>query len=154
MANIQILNKSYTEVVRERDPDEEWDADDTSTSNNVYGFKVAESNSKNQIVDIVVDYEIKPDKTYYLVSVIYSSGDSFSHHTGNIDYIMLYDNLEMAEATKKIIEDSYKRKDKEQSYSVEILNNNGELFIISSSCWVGYFETLEEVKIDCITLTQ
>ncbi len=99
-------------------------------------------------------FEINPDKIYYLVSVIYSTGDSFSHHEGNIDYIELYENLEMAEATKKMIEDSYNRKNKEESYGVEILSNNGNLYKISSSPWVGYLETLEYVTIDYISLKQ
>lgn len=100
----------------------------------------------------MVGFEIKPDKTYYLVSVIYSTGDSFSHHSGKIDYIELYESLEMAEATKKMILDSYALKDKEESYSVEILNNSGTAYKISSSSWVGYFESLEDVQIDAIKL--
>lgn len=154
MTDIEIINISYTEVTRERNPEDEWDADDTCTSNNIEGFRIIKPNSRWKSVDLTVDFEPKVDKTYYLVYVIYSTGDSFSHHEGCVDYIFLYENLEFAEATKKMIEDAYKKKDKEESYSVEIFNDKGELFKISSSSWVGYFETLTDVVIDYVTLKQ
>jgi hypothetical protein len=152
--DIEIINHSYTEITKERDPNEEWDGEDTITSNSIQGFKIVKPNDKWKQVDLTIGFEIKPDKTYYLVSVIHSSGDSFNHNSGEIVYIELYENIEMAEATKKIIEDSYNRKHKEESYGVEILNNSGTLYKISSSPWVGYFERLEEVQIDCIQLKQ
>lgn len=148
---ISIINECEIRVTREREPDEEWSGESTESSNYVSGFNIVDDILIHS-ADLVVGFEIKPDKTYYLVSVIYSTGDSFSHHSGKIDYIELYESLEMAEATKKMILDSYALKDKEESYSVEILNNAGTPYKISSSSWVGYFESLEDVQIDAIKL--
>lgn len=101
--------------------------------------------------DISVPFDIDPYRYYYLVSVIYSTGDSFNHNKGEIDYIEMYEEEEMAIATKKAIEVAYKSKDKEDRYGVDILNNSGVSYRISAS-WVGYFESLEEVRIDRIQL--
>ena len=149
---LYIINDRYTEVTKERDPNEEWDGEDTITSNNIQGFGILKPKDRYNSVDIVVTFDIDPKKTYYLVSVIHSTGDSFNHHQGDIVYIELYEELSMATATKEMIENSYNRKNKEESYSVEILNNEGTMYKISSSPWVGYFERLEEVRIDEVRL--
>lgn len=149
--DIYVINDTYSEVTRERDPNDEWDADNTATSNCIRGFKIVnKSSKKNEYTDLTIDFEVKETIPYYLLSVIYSTGDSFSHHTGHIEYIDLYSNIEYAEAAQKMIENAYAAKDKEERYSVDILDNNGNMRKISSSSWVGYFESLEEVRIDTV----
>lgn len=148
-AEIYIINDKHTEVTKEKNPNERWDGENTMTSNHIRGFEVIGPDDKWRTIDISVPFDIDRDKTYYLVSVIYSTGDSFNHHEGVIDYIEMYENEEMAIATRDMIENSYKSKDKEEKYSVEILNNSGTPYKISAS-WVGYFERLEEVRIDCV----
>ena len=150
--DIEIINNYHTEITRERNTDDEWDADDTSKTNNIEGFKVVKKDDKWKQVDLTVPFEINAEKTYYLVYVIYSTGDSFSHHSGNIDYIEMYETYAMAEATLEMIENANKVKNKDDSYSIEILNNAGVMYKISSSAWTGYFERLEHVQIDRVQL--
>jgi hypothetical protein len=152
MTDIRIINNRYTEILKERDPNEEWDGEETVTSNDIEGFEIVTPEDKYKTVDLPVSFEIDPKRTYYLVSVIYSTGDSFNRHDGEVDYIELYESSAMANATKKMIENSYKAKDKEERYSIEILNNEGVMYQISSSAWTGYFERLEEVRVDGIRL--
>jgi len=150
-AEIHIINNRHREVVRQGNPKERYDGDDTITSNSIEGFEIIDPKDSWKSVDISVPFDIDPYKYYYLVSVIYSTGDSFNHNKGEIEYIEMYEDEDKAIATKKIIENSYKSKDKEDRYGVDILNNSGTSYRISA-CWVGYFESLEEVRIDRITL--
>ena len=147
--NIQIINDVTTEVLKERDYDKEWDGEELSYSNDIKGFKVLED-TRFGTVDLTVNFEIDPKETYFLVYVVYSDGDSFNHYSGKICYIDLYRNAEWAKATREMIENSYKRKDKESRYGIEIFNDEGTMYKISSSTWTGYFERLEYVEIETI----
>lgn len=146
-AEIHIINNSHTEILKERNPNERWDGEETRTDNAIVGFEVIGPDNKWKCIDISTTFDIDPNKTYYLVSVIYSTGDSFNHHEGKIDYIEMYETAEQAMETKKTIEEKYNKKDKEDRYGVDIKNNAGTSYRISAS-WVGYFERLEEVRID------
>lgn len=130
---IHIINNSHREITKERNSKKEWDNEESISTNEIKGFEIISPEDNWKTVDLTVFFDINPEKTYYLVSVIYSTGDSFNHHKGKIDYIELYEKYEMALATKKIIEKSYKSKDKEEKYSVSVLNNDGNLYSISTS---------------------
>lgn len=146
--DVIVVNKSYTEVTRESDPDDRWDADDTYTSNNIVGIKFSEGYSDLN----AIPFEILPDKDYYLLYVIYSTGDSFSHHEGQIDYVELYEDRSLAEASAKMIEDDYKEwRKKENKWNVEILNSRGEMFQFYCP-WKGYFERLTSVEVENVRL--
>ena len=89
--SINVLNNQRTKFIRGSDPNDEWYERSTYTSNNIYGIEL----SNSEYGDISsIPFEIVPDKDYYLLYVIYSTGDFFSHHEGRIDYIELYDNIE------------------------------------------------------------
>ena len=147
---ISIINEHNTIVTKERDSRTEWDNRVTISTNKIEGFKVIEPDEEWGTVDLIVPYEIDSDKTYYLVSVIFTDGDSFNKNAGQIDYVDMYEDAKIANATKKSIENSYKDKNEKDSHSVEIFTNDGTAYKISSNNWTSYFNSLEEVRIDRI----
>lgn len=150
MKSIKIVNYSYGEVTQEADPNDEWSADSTHTYNDVRGFQIS-IDGKRGYKDLDVKFDIDEDNTYYLLCVIYSTGDSFSNHGGQIDYIELYQDKGMADEAAKKIETDYKVYKKHSNtnradYSVTIKNNEDNDFKMSCT-WKGYFESLESVEV-------
>ena len=149
MTTIKVKNNYYIDVTRERDPEDEWSGEDTDTTNNITGIEIVKG--KNPYGDLDVTFEVKPGQKYYLLYAIYSTGDLFSHHEGSIDYIELYENEELANASAKMIADDYAkyrklRNTSYDNYSCDILNSQGNTF--SFSCpWKGYFEDLTNVDV-------
>ena len=90
--HIKIIDLSHCETTREADPLNEWDGDDIYTSHNIQGFTVLDSYH-----DLPVSFSIEDKRKYYLLYVLYSTGDSFHHEEGCIEYISLYQTLEEAE---------------------------------------------------------
>mgnify|MGYP001767213161 CR=1 FL=1 len=146
--SISVVNDSYTEVTRKADPDDNLVANDTYTNNNIIGIKI---DSKYYDIN-AIPFEILPDKDYYLLYVIYSTGDSFSHHEGRIDYVELYDDESLAEKSAKMIEDDYKDwRKKEDKWNVNILNSSGKIFQFYCP-WKGHFEGLTSVEVENVRL--
>ncbi len=143
---IKVEVNSYTEVTREADPDDAWGADDTATSNYFTGIKITHGG----IYDLLIPYPIVKGKTYYLVVATYSTGDSFSHHTGRYEIIDMYSSAERAEIAKRSIEDDYRANPDE--YSVTFINCKGAPQKIHCS-WKGYFESLESVEVTSVQLS-
>lgn len=141
MTNILILNNQYTDITRHADPEDRWDADNTSTDHNIYGFKVV---SEKQYYDLTVDFDCKKDHAYQLLYVLYSTGDSFSHHDGKIEFIGMFADPDLAIKNKKIIENQY-RKDA-SDWSLTLYANHKTKYKMHAP-WCGYFESLESVEI-------
>ena len=94
MTNLRINDSAYTEVTRERDPDDRWSGEDTYTGHSIESFHVV---SDDDYCDISVAFDIDDGRDYYLLYAIYSTGDSFSHDEGCIALIDLFETKEMAE---------------------------------------------------------
>ena len=144
---IKIIDYPRIEVTREATLDE-WDGDDTNEIHDIEGFTIV---NENGYYDLKVPFEIDKNKTYYLVYVIYSSGDSFHHEESRIDFIELYEDVKMAKEVAKIIEDDYRNwESTEKDWSVEIFNSNGEKYKIHCP-WKGYFERLSYAEVEAIS---
>jgi hypothetical protein len=139
MKNIRIIDKVYTTTIRECDSEDCWDRDDTSMDHDIIGFVVKEEKDYG---DISVNFDPKYDKEYYLLSVIYDTGDSFGRDEGQIEFIDLYENLAIAEENSRRI-----REDESDKYSVKLLHETGKEYDVHTP-WKGYFEDLRGVEID------
>ena len=137
LKQIKINNNSFTHVTHERNPEDEWSADSTDTDHAISSFSVSNGNG---YFDLVVDTCIVPKRKYILLYATYSTGDSFSHHGGQIDYIGLYDEdqADIVHATKCKLRDA-------TGYSVTITAENGEPYSYGIP-WHGYFERLEAIE--------
>jgi len=147
LKHIEIEDDSYTDVTR--DPDSEYDGDDTSTSHHITGFRV-----KKDYGDLEVAFTPERGKDYFLVYAIYSTGDSFSHHDGKICFIGFFEDKKLADENKKRIEENYKNPgdwNSDNHYSVTLIANSGKEWKMSKP-WQGYFERLDWVEVQAVQM--
>jgi len=169
---------SYCEATSEADPDDEWSRESTSTTHTVSGLKLTEGKDFD-VVGAFVPHD--DDGPYHLVSVVYSTGDSFGHDESRyIEFIQVFKTLEKAqECVEEIRKNeklynakhtSYMRMDKEKlkeledsllkdpktkkyehDYNVCFKDEAGNIQKISAP-WNGYFESISSVEIDSFEL--
>ncbi len=146
---IKILNDMDYDY---EESDEEYGEWSSETTNNITGaVKVKE----NEYFDLEVNDNFL-NKEVYLLYILYSSGDSYGNSTGNIEYLDVFENYDKALEVKKIIEDDYKEK---PTYTFEpggmdlfYTKENGNVAKIPTCVYKGYFEDLEAVVIQKITI--
>lgn len=151
----KIEHTSYTEVTRESDPDDRWDADDLDTTWSI-GSKITESEEK--FPDIVVPFKLELDKNYYLVYAIHSTGDSFHHHSGyGCNFIEVFSDKDKADALAKAIHQHNRdyhdnKKDLgDKAYSFSYQDQMGNDKVVSCD-WNGYFESLQNCDVQTMNL--
>ena len=148
---IQILDKTYTETTRVGVSDDKWDRDDTRTDHNIIGFKIVD---ENNYFDFEVKFNIDTNKEYYLLYVIYGTGDSFGRDDGQIEFVGFYENVNIAEENLKRIEEHYKKVKydrKYDNYDLILLNEENKEYKIRPP-WLGYFENMDEIYIEGLRL--
>jgi hypothetical protein len=146
---IVIINDSYGGTSRQHDPDDRWDRDDTYVEHSIKGFRIAK---KSDYRDLVASFKPKKDKPYYLLYGVYDTGDSFGRDTGQLEFFDLYDNLEAAETSRKILDGfTGNHKDNNDDHSVTIFDNEFKPYKTTVP-WLGYFESLQGVYVETVYL--
>ena len=146
---ITVVDNSYSQITRERDPSDRWDADDTATYHNIEGIRISD---KKGFFDLQTTFPVVKGQYYYLVYGIYSTGNSFSHHEGNIEYVDLYFYECLAIRCRTLLEWHYDRAKEDHSlkaedrFSVEIPTGTGSWRTFGVP-WIGYFERLTALEI-------
>lgn len=79
---------------------------------------------------------------YFFVYVIYGSGDTFGHSSGNFESILILDKKEDAHELAKLIRSNYDDRSKKDEYSFDFKGNR-----IYAGSWKGYFESLSSVEV-------
>lgn len=149
MPYIRVIKYSYTDCTRTADPDEEYDGDDYQTSHDVTGFKVVK---KSECYDGSVSFTPKKRVRYYLVHVIYDTGDSFSQDNGKFEFIGLYESKAFAQNIKnKIIEHNELLKDTYDDLPIHLTTEDGKEYQFTVP-WQGYFEHFVSVEINEVQL--
>jgi hypothetical protein len=149
--NIRIKDRSIEETTREATEDQ-WDRDDTATYHYIDEIEIVGDDDYN---DLVVPFKVNPNESYYLLSVVYSTGDSFGRDDGRIEHIELYSDKKLAEANATAIEEHYKNH--KQNYfsndKVELIitNQSGKKYACYCS-WMGYFEYIQEATVTGVTV--
>jgi 3D (Asp-Asp-Asp) domain-containing protein len=143
-ALLRIETDSYTETTREADPEDSWDNDDVCYHITIRGFSVVDKDSGEVFA---VPTPVLPQ--YYLVYVVYGTGDSFHHEDGLHYYIGLYANFDDAQAVSQAIEQD-NRKERDQETTLRVKLSNGSVQNICTSSWKGYFEHLTGVEIETV----
>jgi hypothetical protein len=161
---IDVVSKTYTDVTRERVPDERWDADDLAHHTSIYGVRSTEIKDREAVYgDMVTPFEVVDGEDYYLVYVTYSTGDSFHNENGCVNYIDLFKTRAKAEACAKAIEEHYKLSDNAtrwnakkvkppkgySEWTLTYLNEEGKE-VSTHVSWAGYFERLEYVTVESV----
>ena len=140
MLNTITINKTESlTVTRLRESDNYYDSDSTHTSYNIESFSIS---NKESFYDLMVECCIVPNRSYTLLYALYATGDSFSNHSGKIEYIGLYDTNDDALVIERNIATLNHSQSKKQLTLLTSLNESYKI----SSPWKGYFESLESVE--------
>lgn len=122
-----------TEVTRERDPNDRWSGEDTSSDWSIPDtFKIT---SEERYGAEPLKFEPKKGKDYFVVYAIWSTGDSFSRsHRANCECFGVYETYEEAEKREAELKNPEPKKH-------DFSPKSGWL------PWYGYFESLDETGI-------
>lgn len=126
-------------------------------------FEVVKENG-----DFTVDFEIDPERVYYLVKVTYSSGDSFNTTDGHVKKLYFTNNVQEAREVKEMVKNYIKYfgndqlwgmtpkeknafKEEAKKFRKENMEDDYILVYkgtkIYCGSFVGYFENSQDVEI-------
>ena len=150
VAGIAITDLSNTEVTRAADPADEWSRDSTHISHNIRGFDVVDDNI---YADLVLPYQPVAGTDYWLLYVIYTTGDSFGSDSGRIDYVDMYlSETEARENAERIRKHSEARNQADdERFSVSLVSSGGQMYKFHCP-WIGYFEEIEGIHVQKMRL--
>lgn len=155
MTKIYYSFDSYSHVTRHSDPDERWDADDTSTTWRAPD-KVSLEKQRDSWREETDDlpWDVKPGDIVFMVWVQYSTGNSFGRSDGEYHEVVgWYQNAEDAYKCRDAI-DGDARKPYEygqdgNKVGVPTFDGKGTRPLYTGS-WKGYFESLDHVSIETL----
>jgi len=137
---INVIYDREEYVTREADPNVAYDNDSTAASIHIHGIEVA----KEGCCDGAAPFDLKKDRTYYLVWADYNTGDSFGKYGNRMEFIDLFETKELAEQCAKAARDT-------PTYTYAFKRENG-IEIKQSAPWIGYFESLNDVNVKEVKL--
>ncbi len=144
MTKLNIIDHGYEDIVRNGNPDDKWDGDDTYNHHDIRGLQIVADETQYMSYDIEVPFDVKVGDRLYLVAVYYNTGDSCHHEENKVDFIEIFKTAEKADALVKIV-----RNDKgtdRYDYSLEYENELG-VKMTTHKAWMGYFESFNDVEI-------
>ena len=144
--DLAVHYKTREYVTRERNPDDQWDRDDTRSEHTMQYISIAKEGDWNTIT---YPGEVKPGDKVYLLFAVYSTGDSFGHDEDrSVELISVHKDLNCAKYNYKMLEgvnkDSY-------SAQVELSQDNGTTWKMNPP-WCGYFERLSYARVAGFTV--
>lgn len=153
---IKISYSCFTEITREADPEEKFSGEESRSD---YSFDGTFSLAKTSYFDFVLHEPPVADKKYYLVYVRYSTGDSFNRRDGELCMVEFLDEYEDAIALRNAIQKDYDKYDRHgynpSAYSFKMtLPKSGRELTVSTGTWKGYFEVMESVDFETLTLNE
>ena len=169
MTKILVKDEARTVVTRAGDPEDCWDGDDTSTDHYIRRIEIV---GKKDYYDLQVAFDIDPTRPYYLVYAIYSTGDSFHHEEGRIEYVGLYEDLSVAHenanrirqhnetyrqlndrwyhSSQQMSKEKLKKLEKNfEPYMIRLVTETGQEYDVHVP-WNGYFERLTYVAVESV----
>lgn len=123
---------------------------ETDTNHIIHGIDVVK---KGVWHDVVTDFKVEVAKPYYLLYVTYTTGDSFGSDGGNIEFIGLYTNREIADENAARIEKHQVKSDNGYYADFQLMlvaESDPVKEYVFYAPWNGYFERLENVEIEKI----
>jgi len=141
MPHFKIDYSTYGETIREPNDDDNWDRGDTDASYSIHGFEIV---GDNDYFDGSISFEPDYKTPYFLLYVMYGTGDSFGSDGGQLLIVDLFENMETAKKNEEII------RNHGEDHSITLVTEyKGKLTKYKTDApWVGYFEWLEDVYIE------
>lgn len=118
----------------------DWSAD---YSFGVNGVTTTRSSWSDE--EFEVDFEAVAGDTIYVLSMIYSTGDSFGHATGHGEVLWAFKSKDVADAAAKAVEGNA------DGYTIEIISDGGKTVKLSNP-GSGYFETVSSIYVESFIL--
>jgi hypothetical protein len=139
VTHVSVIDNEHEVVTTEADPDDEWGADSTATTHDITGITIHPTYG-----DIECAFDIEPEKYYYLLYYTYATGDSFSNHSGRIEFVELYRDEKLADKSCKALNSA----DLKKSHMVPIWNDLGQKYEeYVNDDYFGGFEGAEVVAV-------
>lgn len=133
--NLRVINHTTGESEHSSEPYGDWYEE---TNNDIQGLEIVKG--KNRYNDVVADFEVKDGDELFLVYAEYSSGDSFGHSTGNLEFIAVY-------KTEQKAWDAYNVIDNGGSTDLVFILESGLEYKLGYAPWDGYFENLQHFNV-------
>jgi hypothetical protein len=143
MAYVSIDETAHSYVTTAADPEDSWSADSTHTDHFINGFTMSGNSG------LPVGFTPVADKDYFLVYALYTTGDSFSSHSGELEYIGLYQSAEFAYNIKQKLESHDDAG--ETRYNIDLTTEDGREYTLCIP-WIGYFESLDSITVEVVRL--
>lgn len=87
-----------------------------------------------------LDFDVNKGDKVYVLTIIYSSGDSFGNSTGNGEILWVFKDSTKAKEVAKLYDNS-------ESYTIDILTEKGTKIQLSNPAY-GYFENVSSMEVD------
>jgi hypothetical protein len=142
---VKSLFNSQTINLGGRDENDRWTADSHESTWRFDGFTQVKANG--YLCCDVPNLDVT--KPVFTVAVIYSTGDSFSHHANSsIELIHTTQDATLAHKIKHFIEDDYYKKDRQLDH--DCYKNKADVDGVQffTYPWKGYFERLSYVVVE------
>lgn len=143
---INLKVRQITEVTRERNPDDQWDADDTQTSWYPEAVLLTDCDSEHAMP---ADFDVQVGDMVHVVYAVYSSGDSFCSLEGcNLEILSVHKNEDIARSNAKLAREAKEGvgKDWEENWNITLDTDSGVK--LKFHCpWFDYFESLDYVEV-------
>lgn len=124
-----------------------------SIDETVVGISVAEDGKYWDIALFPEETEPKLDDRVHVVTVVYTTGDSFGTTSGCTEHVFAFTDMDKAFKLQDLLEKDYK--DKPVYYFSKDGNSIDFLGVkINTSTWKGYFERMHQVNITSLHLTK
>lgn len=104
----------------------------------------------NEYPDIVSSLDIAPGTRALVVWAVWSTGDSFGRSSGSgTEAFGIFTDIKTAEELQKAMEDYShgNRKD-----DIVVTTSDGQVFKLGYMPWFGYFDSLDSVRIDAVSV--
>lgn len=92
-----------------------------------------------------VDFDATPGETIWVLSMVYSSGDSFGSSSGNGEVLWVFKSRELAEHVASQVNDN------SEQFQIAIKTDGGADIVLSNPA-AGYFENISAMYVEPFTL--
>ena len=144
MPNVAVQYDVRHYTIEEGDPSDEpysWRGVE-GRDNTIYGVRQV---GDGEYGELSTSFDIDPNAVYYLLYAVYSTGSSFSRTEGEIEFVGLYRDPEVA---RDNADRCWKSRDGD-SFNVKLVTEDGEEYQLHTP-WQGYFESLTDVRVETV----
>ncbi len=145
---LHLEASGYTEVTREADPDDEWGANDTSTTWSVDGITLHDRDGHRALP---ADFPVEAGDRVYVVYAVYSTGDTFHRADGEYLEVISFHKSEVTAARN--VAALNVRRGRDSDFKMVVEYDSGAK--VERHCpWDGYFESLDYVTCSAFTVSK